>query len=850
MSTVLTDYALSRTSWAPKLILPLNDGSGTTAADAATSPVNGTYLNSPTLTNATPAYGNESDVTAMTTTQAGTAFARVPTAGKLSHLVDGTVSYTILGVIQTDAANPNPFNFPVQLGFQSNAGSHDNWFSIILNSKADLTPHGQWASFMWYTVANGATGSQILHSGSVFDGNRHTFAAVYSTAAGGTLKFYLDGVLGSVATGVNSKAPALQTYLGIGASVNSDGTTIDRAPAQGTFSDIQYFETELTLAQIQGWHSRALNGDNRLYDGTRRFMAIHVIDGDYTYTGGLNESAVVTGGTILASPVINASSVGSIADSPDYGYILSGSSGTPDPVQMGTNIAAAVVAAVDLNKPCVIACNCLMRQALNTNAIALGYDTEPSTTDLFNLIKSGTHSASAIAAKARINLMMPTLVAGLGDVLPTAIYSNDEDLPVYDVCFNTPGALGVALQAMYASLLADTTMQARIADVRAEGADTDNHALDALIAAACYAESLWMLDALPTVPLAYYFRGRVTVPRYAFRYNGGSVAAVGVTEATLGCWAYQNNALDAETIDLLEDLAAQGQVVQTPVLDVRVNNGDAAYRTRLESRLNACRDRGLNDVLFYVEQGTGNADTDLTYVSSILAAAQVARMSVPVLQSASVSIWGVATFELDVDSTFDGTDKDDGISGLSLADAASSGDGTTTITVAVQAGGSYDSANPTYRSESGGSFFSDPGGLQSDSVSGFPCPISGIVSAVFDEGSLTLTLTLVEGWYDGMANSDDLKITSTDGTKYQYGNSTAITSDTVRILTVEAVAGDGSWPTAGTMSALPYVFNRNSDDAANIAISNYPITVIPIPSTGSLFRERLPRTPVDFRARR
>lgn len=568
--------------------------------------------------------------------------------------------------------------------------------------------------------------------------------------------------------------------------------------------------------------------------GSRATMSIHVIDGDYCYAGSVNANAVITGGTILASPVINCSSVGNTTDSPTYGYILSGPYGTPDPVQMGTNVATAILAANTANQPCVVGINCLMRQALNINAIALGYDTEPSTTDLFNLIKMGTHSPSAIAAKARINLMMPTLVAALGATRPTAWYSNDEDLPVYDLCYNTPGALGVALQAMYAALLADTTMQARIAAVRAEGADTDNHALDAIIAARCYAESLWMLDALPTVPLAYYFRGRVTVPRYGFRYNGGSIASSGVTEATIGCWAYQSNATAGETTDLLEDLAVQGEVIQMPVLDVRTG-GDAGQLTTLESRLNACRDRGINDVLLFINQGQAGAGADLTSASSILAAAQGARMSVPVIQSASRALFGgnvivnydVAVNQLSADPLAFAY-RDIGGNDFSATSATpAAGNGTT--------GPSWSIINDAATvpatvldavSLAAGWVEAVSGGQDSDAIANFPCPISGIVSAVLDEAALTLTITLNEA-----SNIDDpsqIYIKTTSGTEYQSQVLLSGSDTTTLVFSVIEQVSGSALPETMSMSAS--VLLRTSDSLANIAISNYPITVIPAAS--------------------
>lgn len=568
---------------------------------------------------------------------------------------------------------------------------------------------------------------------------------------------------------------------------------------------------------------------------SRATMSIHVIDGDYCYAGGVNENAVITGGVILASPVINCSSVGSIANSPDYGYILSGPYGTPDPVQMGTNVAAGILAANTANKPCVVAINCLMRQTLNINAIALGYDTEPSTTDLFNLIKSGTHSASAIAAKARINLMTPTLVAALGATRPTAWYSNDEDLPVYDVCFNTPGADGVALQAMYAALLADTTMQARIAAVRAEGADTDNHALDAIIAARCYAESLWMLDALPTVPLAYYFRGKVAIPRYGFRYLGGSVAQVGVTEATIGCWAYQSNGTAGETTDLIEDLAVQGTVTQMPVLDVRTG-GDAGQLTTLATRLNACRDRGINDVLLFINQGEAGAGADLTSASAILAAAQGARMSVPVIQSASLSLWGVGdgtvrlTTEWSVPVDFNaGSNPVDitawhyGYKRNLFTTTPPEGDGTTTMVFYVDQ--QDNGPNAPSVSFVSGVVTATTGSEPNDTIAEFPSTLTGIVSAVFDEGALTFTLTLSEDFED--SGGDFSFCLTSNGVEYSNHGFTR-TADNVLIYVMETPNPSGNTAAEGTFSAGGGRFQQTTGSfLTNIPISNYPITVIP-----------------------
>lgn len=858
--TVLADYALLRTSLVPKVLLTLGDGSGTTAVDLSASPSNGTYVGSPDLTNETPAYGNPDGTTGMELTQGGSAICRVPVSPNLTHICDGSVSHTTLIVFRsTDAVNPNPFNYPIALGFANDFGTYDHMVQMCLNGKADGNPNGGFACYRWYTAANGSIACEFNHGGSIFDGEVHTAAFVYSTAAGGTLKIYIDGVAGGTVTGVDAKKPTARTYFGIGTMVANNGSTLDRNTANVTFSDFQFFETELTASQIAGWHRRAINGEVSRLNTKRRVPALHAIDSSYGYAGGSAENAVITSGTLLATPVLSLHANDNSANDPTYGLTFNTNAAT-----MGTNVANALIAAYDAGKPCILSFNKLLCQSCTMNAVSQGFSSQPTPTSLLTGLKARkfitTDEAARIAPWA-VAYLARLSVTSNSALRFTAGWSNTEELPLADLAYNQPpGTYRDDLIAFRTAALADATIAARITGLIADGAPDDESALDYLIHEAAIAAARELLDTtLGSIPLAFYFMGKNAVTLYQFRNSDGTPNNAGLAVASLeiGSWAYQNNPTAGETALLIEDLSLKGDVPTIPLLDIRYA-GDAGDKAELEARLNACRDRGINDVVIFGNQMADGAGTDLTNASAILAAAQGARMSIPVLQEASRQFFGGAIgLRYDVAVGYNGADpfdlcyKYDGNPWRGTDVIPFAGDNTTSPSWVIEdaIGNNPATVNDTI-SIAAGWVKAVSGGQDSDAVANSPCPIFGIVSATLD---LSVTPPLVTMVYAESASiPDDYNSCRWYGnTGIEYAVNTVVSGsggDTTHVMEMNATGGAPGTPSTYSLEASKII--RVSDSAPNIAVSGQTLTVIPAPSTGSLFRERLPRAPLDFRARR
>ena len=653
MSTVLTDYALSRSSWVPKLILPLDDGSGTSAADKSASPVNGTYVGSPNIGDPTQAYGCPYGTTAMLLSEGESKFCRAPTAGKLSHLVDGTVSYTIMGTFKGSGTNPNPFNYPVAIGFANNFGTYDNMMQICLNGKADGNPNGNFACFRWYTVANGSIASEINHGGGVFtDGKTHTWAAVYSTAAGGTMTIYVDAVAGSTVTGANAKAPALQAYFGIGTMVANNGTTLDRTTATGFFSDIQYFETALTAAQIAGWHSRAVNGECTTYNGRRRKMFVHGIAVSYMMAGGSEEHAKIVDETVLPAIPLELQYNNSLTNN-GTGYR---NHIEDDAIAMANTIADAIGTRYTANKPSIIEVYGSLFQTLKLNATLYhGYPTAPTRASLLAGAKAGRWQCAG--EKSRLDILLPLIRARLDanwdGCNPTAIYHDIEYAPVVDVCYGqsgldpegNPSAQYLQwkddYENLWADMVADAGLSAQMAAKRAIGVDTNNRAMDAVVRDVTAATFHYLYDPyFPSVPHFNYFWPKFAPDYYIETLNGAANCA-NCTGIDVGSWLWNRDG-SAGLDDAKATMAIRGPYEHIPMLEHNYPDGSWTDRfTRNSAFLNWFnQDANINDLTIYLAQGSNGADTDLTNLATPIAALMPRNLLNPRIIAMDIDLFG------------------------------------------------------------------------------------------------------------------------------------------------------------------------------------------------------------------
>ena len=246
MSTY-TDYLISTVGLATKSLFPFADAFGTAASNLGTLATAGLYVASPTLSGTGDEYGSTAKCMA---TNGTTQLCRIPTAA-MPHLTDGTVSNSIVFWWKWDGTGDpygSPFGSPYGIGFAQDFSGYDNFFSIQLNAQASGFASGNYAAVRYYTAANGNTGAEMQHNGSIFDGAWHMFCATYSTAAGGTLTLFIDGVPGTSVTGVDAKHPSIRPYFGVGAQIANNGTTLDTKIA-GSWQHFSYHEVALTATQ-------------------------------------------------------------------------------------------------------------------------------------------------------------------------------------------------------------------------------------------------------------------------------------------------------------------------------------------------------------------------------------------------------------------------------------------------------------------------------------------------------------------------------------------------------------------------------------------------------------------------
>lgn len=560
-------------------------------------------------------------------------------------------------------------------------------------------------------------------------------------------------------------------------------------------------------------------------------MRVHAVDASYLYEGGVNEHPLFVSGLISSSPVINLNGTASLANDPTYGYIVNGTSGVADPEQMAINVADAIGAAAVANRAICVQVYGSLKQTTVMDAITeYTLPTEPTEAQLTAGVIAGIFPHSDEAA--RVALVLPLIIARLdsmyGGARPTIMFHGEEWMPTHDVCYNTPGAYGARLQAWYVSALANPTIAAMIAELRSAGVPSDAYALDMLLRRAAVntlkAADMW---GPMNCPQALYHKGRSSQPYRVFR-NNGVANAVGVDNLDCSSWLY-NYPGSVDTQSLIDDLSVGGSILQTPTFD-------ALYGVLADTaeRMNIARDRGVNDVFMFCNQGEGDAFDNLTDLESALTAAQGARMSVPVIQSASRALFGgnitvnysVAVNQLSTSKGEFGYRDGGGNVGESVDTTPVSGDGTTAPVYDFSTLGGTPSPAPSINnaiSLAAGWVEAVSGGQDSDAVANFPCPISGIVSAVLDEAALTLTITLNEA-----SNIDDpsqIYIKTTSGTEYQSQVLLSGSDTTTLVFSVIEQVSGSALPETMSMSAS--VLLRTSDSLANITISNYPITVIP-----------------------
>lgn len=344
-------------------------------------------------------------------------------------------------------------------------------------------------------------------------------------------------------------------------------------------------------------------------------MSVHAQGATYLFAHPL-----ILDQTVLLMPAVNLAMLDtSSLDGGTFGYVIESNAAT-----IIAHVADYIGARIAQGLPCILEVFQSLVQTLTLDAITTyNFPTAPTPTDLLNGAKAGIFAHTQ--EQARLDLILPGIIARLDShwngARPTYIFHDIEYDPTSGLCFNTPGAPGIILQALYASMLADPTLAAAIAALRLQGITTDNLALDLIIRRATRAtiEQAW--SAFGSVPHVIFSTGAMPTFPYLMRFNG-QPNAIAVDTSPVGSWIYTNDG-PQDTEDMILDLSLAGSTPQVPNLTVAMTQIDTA------NRMYAARDAGVNDLMLFCEQGAGQAGAELTALQTILDMAQQDRITPP-----------------------------------------------------------------------------------------------------------------------------------------------------------------------------------------------------------------------------
>lgn len=246
-STTYTTRLLNTAGLATALLIPLNEHGGTTAGDLAASPSNGTYVNSPTLTNFGDEYFDRN--TRCFSADGVTTYATVPTTKITLSALAG--NWTINCWIRYNGtAGVSPSQNQCINGCSSVADGSGNRFNIILKGGASFDNTPNKICFRWSTSADSAAACEYITQQAQIDGDWHLLTVLHTTAAGGTISIGLDGTFGTAVTGADAAMPtAMQANLGLGVILTA-GSANASYQSPFDFAEFSFHTAALSIAQM------------------------------------------------------------------------------------------------------------------------------------------------------------------------------------------------------------------------------------------------------------------------------------------------------------------------------------------------------------------------------------------------------------------------------------------------------------------------------------------------------------------------------------------------------------------------------------------------------------------------